>query len=99
MNKICPTTSRGKDPNREDVADAFNDGYAMGYEQEEKYNEVLTKAAEIYKFANGYEKVIISDIFPIGDLLDKLKLTNNNDTRRERLACSNYSNKAMEEQK
>lgn len=28
MNKICPTTSRGKDPNREDVADAFDDGVA-----------------------------------------------------------------------
>ena len=36
MNKICPTTSQGKDPNREDVADAFDDGYAMGYEQAEK---------------------------------------------------------------
>ena len=49
MNKICPTTSRGKDPNREDVADAFNDGYAMGYEQAEKDNHnkinvVLNKA-------------------------------------------------------
>lgn len=73
MNKICPTTSRGKDPNREDVADALNDGYAMGYGQEEIYNEVLTKAAVIYKFANDYEKDIISNIFPIGDLLDKLK--------------------------
>ena len=36
MNKICPTTSRGKDPNREDVADAFDDGIAEGYAQAEK---------------------------------------------------------------
>ena len=36
MNKICPTTSQGKDPNREDVADAFDDGYAEGYNQAEK---------------------------------------------------------------
>lgn len=36
MNEICPTTSRGKDPNREDVADAFDDGIAEGYAQAEK---------------------------------------------------------------
>ena len=36
MNKICPTTSRGRNPNREDVADAFEDGYAEGYNQAEK---------------------------------------------------------------
>lgn len=40
--------------------------------REEKYNEALTKAAEIYKGANDYVKDIISNIFPIGDLLDKL---------------------------
>ena len=33
MQTICPTTSAGKDPNREDVADAFEDGIAEGYRQ------------------------------------------------------------------
>lgn len=30
MNTICPTTSAGREPNREDVADAFEDGVAEG---------------------------------------------------------------------
>ena len=33
MRKVCPTTSNGKDPNREDVADAYDDGYAQGYKE------------------------------------------------------------------
>lgn len=36
MNTVCPTTSRGKDPNREDVADAFEDGIAEGLKQKDK---------------------------------------------------------------
>ncbi len=31
MNTVCPTTSIGREPNREDVADAFEDGIAEGY--------------------------------------------------------------------
>lgn len=31
MNTVCPTTSAGRDPSREDVADAFEDGIAEGY--------------------------------------------------------------------
>ncbi len=30
MRTVCPTTSRGKDPLREDVMDAFEDGIAEG---------------------------------------------------------------------
>ena len=33
MRTICPTTSAGKEPNREDVQDAFEDGIAEGYKQ------------------------------------------------------------------
>ena len=33
MNNVCPTTSKGKDPNKEDVADAFEDGIAEGFKQ------------------------------------------------------------------
>lgn len=36
MRTICPTTSVGKEPNREDVQDAFEDGIAEGYKQAEK---------------------------------------------------------------
>lgn len=35
MNNVCPTTRNGKDPNREDVADAFEDGIAEGFTQGE----------------------------------------------------------------
>ena len=31
MENVCPTTSKGRDPNREDVADAFEDGIAEYY--------------------------------------------------------------------
>lgn len=33
MNSVCPTTKKGRDPNREDVADAFEDGIAEGFSQ------------------------------------------------------------------
>lgn len=33
MRTVCPTTSVGKDPNREDVQDAFEDGIAEGYKR------------------------------------------------------------------
>ena len=33
MRTVCPTTSIGKDPNREDVQDAFEDGIAEGYKR------------------------------------------------------------------
>ena len=39
MNTVCPTTSKGKDPNREDVADAFEDGIAEGYKRRWKPSE------------------------------------------------------------
>ena len=39
MNTVCPTTSKGKDPNREDVADAFEDGIAEGYKKQWKPTE------------------------------------------------------------
>lgn len=41
--------------------------------QEDKYDKVLEKATRIYNGANDYVKDIISDIFPIEDLLDKIK--------------------------
>ena len=39
MNTVCPTTSAGRDPNREDVADAFEDGVAEGYKHHWKPSE------------------------------------------------------------
>lgn len=39
MNNVCPTTSNGRDPNREDVADAFEDGIAEGYKRHWKPSE------------------------------------------------------------
>ena len=33
MRTVCPTTRVGKDPNKEDVVDAFEDGIAEGYRQ------------------------------------------------------------------
>lgn len=33
---VCPTTKVGKDPLREDVADAFEDGIAEGWKQYKK---------------------------------------------------------------
>ena len=53
MENVCPTTSKGKDPNREDVADAFDDGIAEYYktrwkpsdEQIQALNMVITDKA------------------------------------------------------
>ena len=36
MRTVCPTTKVGKDPMREDVADAFEDGIAEGWKQYKK---------------------------------------------------------------
>ena len=36
MRTVCPTTKVGKDPLREDVADAFEDGIAEGWKQYKK---------------------------------------------------------------
>ena len=44
MNKVCPTTSVGRDPNREDVADAFEDGVAEGYKHHWKPSEEQMEA-------------------------------------------------------
>lgn len=44
QNTVCPTTSVGKDPNREDVADAFEDGIAEGYKR--GVNDAIEKACE-----------------------------------------------------
>ena len=44
----------------------------MKKEEKEKYDEALTKAAKVYNGANDYVKEIISDIFPIEEILDKL---------------------------
>ena len=61
MNKICPTTSRGKDPNREDVADAFDDGIAEGYAQAEKDIKANSKKSIHKKTGNLYK--IVTDNF------------------------------------
>lgn len=53
MNKICPTTSCGKDPNREDVADAFEDGYAEGYTQVRK--DISAWVKRKMSFEQGFE--------------------------------------------
>lgn len=39
INTVCPTTSKGKDPLREDVVDAFEDGIAEGYKRHWKPSE------------------------------------------------------------
>lgn len=39
MSNVCPTTSNGRDPNREDVADAFEDGIAEGVKRHWKPSE------------------------------------------------------------
>lgn len=60
MNKICPTTSQGKDPNREDVADAFDDGIAEGYAQAEKDIMASGKKA-IHKKTGNLCKIVIDN--------------------------------------
>ncbi len=35
-NKVCPTTSKGYDPLKEDVIDAFEDGIAEGFKRCER---------------------------------------------------------------
>lgn len=39
MNTVCPTTSAGREPNREDVVDAFEDGIVEGYKLQWKPSE------------------------------------------------------------
>lgn len=46
MNTVCPTTSAGRDPNREDVADAFEDGIAEGYKLHWRPSEEQMEALE-----------------------------------------------------
>lgn len=46
INTVCPTTSAGRDPNREDVADAFEDGIAEGYKLHWKPSDEQMKALE-----------------------------------------------------
>ena len=55
MNSVCPTTKNVKDPNREDVADAFEDGIAEGFSQCKK--QFIEKAAEWIK--NKAENYIV----------------------------------------
>lgn len=67
MKKICPTTSQGKDPNREDVADAFEDGIAEGYIRAEKdfrikrkqqwSEEDANKHTLMQKYTHDYTKI------------------------------------------
>lgn len=54
MNIVCPTTSVGKDPNREDVADAFEDGVAEGW------NAAIEKAREWLENNLSQETSVIS---------------------------------------
>ena len=53
MRTICPTTRVGKDPLREDVMDAFDDGVAEGWkqhkEQQWKPSEEQIEAIEYAK--------------------------------------------------
>ena len=51
MNSVCPTTKNGKDPNREDVADAFEDGIAEGFSQCKK--QFIEKACERLRYNNN----------------------------------------------
>lgn len=44
MNTVCPTTSKGKDPLREDIVDAFEDGIAEGYKRHWKPSEEQMEA-------------------------------------------------------
>jgi hypothetical protein len=61
MNKICPTTSRGKDPNREDVADAFDDGIAEGYAQAKK--DIMASGKKAIHKKTGNLCKIVTDNF------------------------------------
>lgn len=49
MNTVCPTTSAGREPNREDVADAFEDGIVEGCKQHWKPTEEQLKALQMVK--------------------------------------------------
>ena len=60
MNNVCPTTKNGKDPNREDVADAFEDGIAEGFSQCKK--QFIEKACEfIRKGGNRSDAYIVTE--------------------------------------
>ena len=68
MENVCPTTSKGKDPNREDVADAFEDGIAEYYktrwkpsdeQMEALYNLIMLCSAE---HDLGYLSTLYNDL-------------------------------------
>ena len=55
MRSVCPTTKRGKDPLREDVIDAFEDGIAEGWKQhKEKQWKPTPKQLQALKFVCEY---------------------------------------------
>jgi hypothetical protein len=54
MNNVCPTTSNGRDPNMEDVADAFEDGIAEGFKQCKR--QMIQKACVWLKKNTGFFK-------------------------------------------
>lgn len=64
---ICPTTSAGKDPNREDVVDAFEDGIAEGYNMHwkpsEEQMEAVRVAAEIGSANDSWAMRILKGLY------------------------------------
>lgn len=66
MNNVCPTTKNGKDPNREDVADAFEDGIAEGFSRFKK--QFIEKAVKFFSpyiqdNSGGYDRANVIENF------------------------------------
>lgn len=71
MNTICPTTSVGREPNREDIADAFEDGVAEGYKLRWKPSKKQLKALQMVKDSHYF--MYQQDRVAIETLLEQLK--------------------------
>lgn len=71
MKTVCPTTSVGKDPLREDVVDAFEDGIAEGYKRckenhwkpSEDQVEYLRHGIELFRRYASYCPVCLLDLY------------------------------------
>ena len=72
MRTVCPTTKVGKDPLREDVMDAFEDGIAEGWSQckEKQWKPTLQQINALsIAVKNGHTP----DINALEELLEQLK--------------------------
>ena len=75
ITTVCPTTVKGRDPNREDVADAFEDGIAEGYKAAAKellatiHKEVERRLEQI---VTGMDYTAEIELKGLLDFLDEL---------------------------